>query len=298
MIYLILRGRIGNQLFMYAFANSLRRNKNELIIIDDAEVLEMGWENSLVNYNLPNVKYVHQRQYFSAFFPTLLIDKFHRKKIYKMPYMEKYNYESSKKNMYQRIGYMACENGYMHFDRCTKNVLLDGYFQSEKYFVYSRNDIKKQYNLNNNILLQKYPGISDIRNRNSVCISIKVEHNVGSALYDVCTKEYWEKAINRMIEKVDNPLFFICSDNVDYVKNNLIDCDKFDVIEQDRKSPVHVSLAAMSQCKHFITGNTTFGWWAQYLSENDSKIVIAPSKWMKVEMPIDIYQSNWTLIDV
>lgn len=54
----------------------------------------------------------------------------------------------------------------------------------------------------------------------------------------------------------------------------------------------------MSECKHFIIGNTTFGWWAQYLSNYKEKIVIAPSQWMKVDMPIDIYQDNWTCIDV
>ena len=41
MIYIFLRGRIGNQLFMYAIAEELRfrRNCNEEIVIDDTEVL-------------------------------------------------------------------------------------------------------------------------------------------------------------------------------------------------------------------------------------------------------------------
>ena len=62
--------------------------------------------------------------------------------------------------------------------------------------------------------------------------------------------------------------------------------------------PVHTSLAAMALCKHFIIGNTSFGWWAQYMSKNKNKIVIAPSKWMRIDMPIDIYQDNWMIIEV
>lgn len=78
----------------------------------------------------------------------------------------------------------------------------------------------------------------------------------------------------------------------------MIDCEKYDVVTQSKEFTVVESLAVMSKCKHFIIGNTTFGWWAQYLSENDDKIVVAPSRWMNVDMPIDIYQDNWHLIEV
>ena len=143
-----------------------------------------------------------------------------------------------------------------------------------------------------------YPDIVKIRNRNSVCISIKVQHNVGNSIYDVCNDGYWQKAINYICQNVEDPLFFICSDNVEYVKENLIDCTKYDAVFQNPKIPVNVSLSIMGQCKHFVIGNTTFGWWAQYLCKYDKKIVVAPSKWMKIDMPIDIYQNGWHLVEV
>ena len=146
--------------------------------------------------------------------------------------------------------------------------------------------------------LESYPGLETLRARNSVCISVKVEHNVGSSMYSVCTEDYWKKAIQYIIDNVEDPLFFICSDNVEYVLENLIDTKQFDYLVQSREMPVHVSLSVMAQCKHFIIGNTTFGWWAQYLSDQPEKIVVAPSKWMAVEMPIDIYQDTWHLIEV
>lgn len=117
-------------------------------------------------------------------------------------------------------------------------------------------------------------------------------------MYDVCSMKYWEEAIQYIIKNVDNPLFFICSDNVDYVLEHLIDASKYDYVVQDKSKPVYVSLAAMSECKNFIIGNTTFGWWAQYLSKADNKIVVAPSKWMSVDMPIDLYEDGWHLIEV
>lgn len=301
MIYLILKGRIGNQLFIYAMAEALRekRNQNERIIIDDSEVSALGWENSLKFYNLPNVEFVHGQHSHRPLLKFIILRGYHFL-TRKMNYREKFLFEKKHQKFFNRFGIACCENGFLPLFPRGKNILIEGYFQSEKYFHNVSDRLKIAFSeniLKNN---SNYPNINLLKNRNSVCISIKVEHNVGSDLYDVCGNGYWDRAIELICEKVENPLFFICSDNMDYVKDNLIDCTKYDVVCQSNEFPVHISLAIMGLCKHFIIGNTTFGWWAQYISSNptDKKIVIAPSKWMLVDMPIDIYQDNWTLIEV
>lgn len=301
-IYLPLQGRIGNQLFQYAFARRIQREMGETteIIIDDSDVILQDWENSLVFYDLPNVRYVHQNiiennKYTKQYFLRKIYRIFTRKQ----NYMKKYLYEEKLQKILNKNGMFICENGYIRPEiNYKKPVYLEGYFQSEKYFLPIKKDILNLLNGSRFSQLEEYPGLEKVRNRNSVCISIKIEHNVGSSMYSVCTLDYWKKAIEYIIKNVDNPLFFICSDDVEYVINNLIDISKFEYITQDRKMPVHVSLAAMSECKHFIIGNTTFGWWAQYMSEYKEKIVVAPMKWMAIDMPIDIYQDNWHLVEV
>ena len=214
-------------------------------------------------------------------------------------YAMRYEIEKRTQSFNNRHGLIYCENGFLPFSLNTKkNVFVCGYFQSEKYFPSVGTEIKQLYSLSSIINEINYPGIKQILERNSVCISIKVEHNVGSSIYDVCSKSYWEQAILYIVQNVKNPLFFICSDNVEYVKNNLIDCNRYDIICQSSEYPVHVSLAIMGLCKHYIIGNTTFGWWAQYLNDNPEKIVVAPSRWMAIDMPLDIYQDNWHLIQV
>lgn len=301
-IYLILSGRIGNQLFMYSFARAMQKKLGveTEIVIDDADVLHMNWENSLVRYKLQNVRYVHDRKERSAkkwFFRWLLLRVALKITSFHSNFKSKFRREKLLRPFLNFFGIMLCENGYMDFHLGKKRkYLLYGYFQSKKYFKNANIELRNIFSLKNE--LDSYPNIDLLRNSNSVCISVKVEHNIGSSLYAVCGKEYWKEAIDYIISKVPNPLFFVCSDNVEYVKENLIDCSKFKVVFQDKSIPVHITLAAMGQCKHFIIGNTSYGWWAQYLSDNPEKTTVAPNQWMLVDMPLDIYENNWHLIDV
>ena len=55
----------------------------------------------------------------------------------------------------------------------------------------------------------------------------------------------------------------------------------------------------MSACKHFVISNSTFSWWAQYLSRNQDKVVVAPSRWRNGSYTQDIYlDSGWLLYDL
>lgn len=302
MIYLRMDGRIGNQLFMYAFAKSVsKKRNNEEIVIDDKEAIKRNYRNSLMDYNLNNVKYVHDHKtlYTSDFIKQNLIFFIYRVIRKPLGFNRRFSLEKRFQKFFNRNGLILCENGYLDYKvPSTKNVFINGYFQSAKYFDDVKDEIIKEFSLPDQNLEELFPDIKKIKNRNSVCISIKVQHNVGNSMYDVCNDGYWQKAIDYICHTVDNPLFFICSDNVEYVKNNLIDCEKYDVVYQDPKLPVNASLAIMGRCKNFIIGNTTFGWWAQYLSNYNKKIVVAPSKWMKIDMPIDIYQNGWHLVEV
>jgi len=52
----------------------------------------------------------------------------------------------------------------------------------------------------------------------------------------------------------------------------------------------------MYHCKHFILSNSSFSWWAQYLSRNDHKVVVAPQVWNLKNDNRDIYEEDFILI--
>jgi hypothetical protein len=98
-------------------------------------------------------------------------------------------------------------------------------------------------------------------------------------------------------QKVQNPVFFLFSDDVDWVKTN-VQTGECETYCEDGTDPVWEKLRMMSMCKHFIISNSTFSWWAQWLSTNDNKIVISPSRWFNNDYQSPLIDSNWITIKV
>lgn len=123
-----------------------------------------------------------------------------------------------------------------------------------------------------------------IKNNNSVCISIRrgdfISDKKIRKTHYVCDIDYFNKAINIMKLQIKNPVFILFSDDVEWARKN-IKIQNCDIFSESGNDPVWEKLRMMYNCKHFILSNSSFSWWAQYLSENKNKIVISPRKWFK-----------------
>ena len=85
-----------------------------------------------------------------------------------------------------------------------------------------------------------------------------------------------------MTEKLNKPVLFFFSDEMEWVKENFnainSDCSKYYVEINNSAGSETDDLRLMSNCKHNIIGNSTFGWWGAWLNSNPDKIIIAPEK--------------------
>jgi len=172
-----------------------------------------------------------------------------------------------------------------------------GGWPSEKYFI----DVKEQ--VVNAFIFPKFEDAENlkcegiIKSNESVAIHIRRGDYLTAENIElfgrVCTKEYFEKAISLIEQKIEDPHFYIFSNDIPWVQANL-KFKKYTIIDFNSGKNSWKDMALMSKCKHNIISNSTFSWWGAYLNSNPGKIVISPSKYLNNDIKTDFYPENWT----
>jgi hypothetical protein len=120
-----------------------------------------------------------------------------------------------------------------------------------------------------------------IRQSESVCVSFRSWGEISKDSRkerSVCDREYYRRATEEILKRIPNAVFVVFSDDVGWARQNF-DLGDVPVYFEDGDDEVWEKLRLMYSCKHFIMANSTFSWWAQYLSRNEEKIVISPDHW-------------------
>jgi hypothetical protein len=181
----------------------------------------------------------------------------------------------------------------------SQNIVIEGYFQSEKYFKTVKEDIINYYfklkETHIDYINNKYKFII---NQNNLSIHIRVGGDRASLQHSHknVSLDYYKTAINIALEKdptIENYIVF--SDNISYCKE-IFGNDKNIIYIENEKN--YIDLFLMSLCKHNIIANSTFSWWAAYLNKNSNKTIIAPkSEWFGPTLKHlnlqDLFPQNW-----
>jgi hypothetical protein len=173
------------------------------------------------------------------------------------------------------------------------NYYLNGYWQSEKYFLDNEYIIREELAPNNATqfkLIEKYPDLL----KESVSLHVRRTDYVNQPQnHPTQTIQYYKDALD-IIGYYDK--LYILSDDIDWCKENL----KFDNMVFVQNDSDVEDLWTMSLCKHNIIANSSFSWWGAWLNSNPDKIVVAPSKWFgtNLNLPIDdlLPKDKWHII--
>jgi hypothetical protein len=278
-------GGLGNQMFQYATGKALA------IHLNTQHKLDISAFN---NYTLH--KYCLNKLNIEDEIATdIETRKFVHKsifgKILRKLNISKYKYYAEKKFSYDKALFNTAVNTY-----------IDGYWQTEKYFISIRNILLKEFtpknepnDINRNIL-------NEITNTDSVSIHIRrgdyISNPLVNQIHGVCNTQYYYLAIDLLKSKIPNLKLFVFSDDPKWVSQNFKPSISFSLIDNNDADNNHEDLRLMYNCKHNIIANSTFSWWAAWLNQNPDKIVIAPSKWFNSSDrdTSDILPANWTKI--
>ncbi len=166
-----------------------------------------------------------------------------------------------------------------------KPLYLDGFFQTEKYFIDKEDEIRKDLTLKDPLSPRAVEILAKINScPNSISLHIRrgdyVSDKNTNQNHGTCDMDYYKKAIEYINSKIGNDMqVFIFSDDIEWAKENL----KFDyptIFVSSPEIPDYEELILMSKCKHNIIANSSFSWWGAWLNQNHDKIVIAPKKWV------------------
>lgn len=119
--------------------------------------------------------------------------------------------------------------------------------------------------------------------RETVCISIRrgdyITNETVNRRMNICSRDYFKEAVSLLNSKINNPVYIVFSDDVSWCRKNIDFIRDNECYFETGNDPVWEKLRLMYSCKHFIISNSTFSWWAQYLSQNPEKIVVSPNRW-------------------
>ena len=119
--------------------------------------------------------------------------------------------------------------------------------------------------------------------------------NPKNAYIGFCSLDYYKAAINQMMNKIKDPVFFIFSDDIDWVKNNLLFASQSIFVDHNKNTESYNDMRLMSLCKHHIIANSSFSWWGAWLNPNPDKLVIAPKNWFRNGInDRDLIPVEWT----
>lgn len=149
------------------------------------------------------------------------------------------------------------------------NILLTGYFQSEKYFIEYRNEVLTAFGYH----WEMKKGVVAVHNRRGDYLIYKEKHPY-----------YGEDWILRAMNFFPGYRFRFFSDEISWAKEKFghrDDCEFSEgSIEQD--------LIDISCCEHHINSSSTYSWWGAWLNRNPDKIIITPQQW---------FTPNWGGLD-
>lgn len=166
-----------------------------------------------------------------------------------------------------------------------RRLYLDGYWQSPRYFDHHAELLRNE--LRPPAPVEEVVGLHVRRGD-------YVTDPGAAAVMGFVGADYYRRAVERLrAELGDGFELRVFSDDPQWCSSELQVDHPFTVVEP---GPAAHDLLAMSNCRHLVTANSSFSWWAAWLRP-DPGITIAPANWFSGGLPThDLLPASWQQI--
>ena len=277
-------GGLGNQLFQYAAGRTLALQHNTALLLDVTAFDDYKLRNFDLATLHTGLNFASKEQ-VSSFINRSIAGKI-RDNILPMALRKVYK---EKQFHFQP-----------RFFRAPANIYLQGYWQSEKYFLPAAETIRKEFTFKEEYIKNVSGLAARLRSSSSVSVHIRRGDYTNIKIIEIhgiLEAAYYQRAMQLISEKIPGACFYFFSDDMNWVKENLPVENA--VYVSGVSSQTHIEdFYLMSQCKHNIIANSSFSWWAAWLNNNPEKIVIAPKNWFNKgpKDTQDLVPQNWLRI--
>ena len=280
-------------MFQYAAARRLAYIRNTPVRLD------VSWFNNIENIDTPRRYELHVFNIKEDFALSEEVENF--KRIPKGVFSRAFKKLTSPVSASNHSTWIR--ERHFHFDsailKLPDNVYLEGYWQSEKYFLDSEGIIRKEFTVRTEPGEMNRQIAEIIKNTESISVHVRrgdyVTNTTTSQYHGSCSIDYYREAVGKVVSQVQHPHFFIFSDEPDWVRENLKLPFPVTYIDHNGADKACEDMRLISLCKHHIIANSSFSWWGAWLCANPDKTVFAPKKWFnKPEMnTADLLPGSW-----
>ncbi len=280
-IIICLKGGLGNQMFQYALYYKFKK---------------LG-KNVFLDLSLYRSK-IEKRKYELGIFRNIVFDEATENECQCMRGSYKNVIDIILRKFDLKKYYYREREGKFIGEIYDKNrIYLDGYWQNEKYFKDIRQDLLLQFQFPPLQHMENINVAKAIQETNSVSVHVRRGDYLNNKKTYGCLyqTDYYRNAIKYICDRIENAVFFVFSDDVEWTKKYFKGC-QFVIVDFNRENQSYIDMQLMSLCKHNIIANSSFSWWAAWLNQFRDKIVIAPKFWTINKNIPDIVCDEWIVL--
>lgn len=282
-----LSGGLGNQMFQYAFYLSLKMH-DEKVYLYKNKILNNADHNGYELERLFHVEKVYDDKRMTNLLLKKGIGNIMKHILFPVKVRERIIHD------YSAYGDWLNRTPWY-------GVHLVGYWQSECYFERVSGVVRNSFSFDKQMLNERTKScFESMCSVNAISLHVRrgdylLAENVGS-LGNICDKRYYQKAMDVINEKVENPVFYVFSDDIKWTIENIPLPENAVFVDWNRRQDSWQDMFLMSSCKHNIIANSSFSWWGAWLNNNENKSVIAPALWIRNTPAPNVAPSSWIRI--